>query len=217
MLNHCTGKNWAIYPNSFDQYHLNPGQTVLQINNKIVFDPRYSWYRYRYVEQQKLLLNSDYRTKYVKNGIKLPEKPINIGAEPKEDEDEQNIRSRQSGREQNRLVVSFGPRQHRVLDEDELVLCKYMEELSICSMADIQRDFDDPTALEIQPLLDFYQPLEIFIDNEERKTGDGESIMRNNSRYGLSDEENHLLVKCGRFFLDIVLGRLENKLFTTKS
>lgn len=189
MLNHCTGKNWAIYPNSFDQYHLNPGQTVLQINNKIVFDPRYSWYRYRYVEQQKLLLNSDYRTKYVKNGIKLPEKPINIGAEPKEDEDEQNIRSRQSGREQNRLVVSFGPRQHRVLDEDELVLCKYMEELSICSMADIQRDFDDPTALEIQPLLDFYQPLEIFIDNEERKTGDGESIMRNNSRYGLSDEE----------------------------
>lgn len=189
MLNHCTGKNWAIYPNSFDQYHLNPGQTVFQINNKIVFDPRYSWYRYRYVEQQKLLLNSDYRIKYVKNEIKLPEKPINIGAEPKEDEDEQNILSRQSGREQNRLFVSFGPRQHRVLDEDELVLCKYMEDLSICSMADIERDFDDPTALEIQPLLDFYQPLELFIDNEERKTGNGESMMRNNSRYGLSDEE----------------------------
>ena len=54
MLNHCTGRSWAIYPNSFDQYHLNPGQSVLQINNKIVFDPRYSWYSYRYEEQLRL-------------------------------------------------------------------------------------------------------------------------------------------------------------------
>lgn len=60
MLNHCTGRSWAIYPNSFDQYHLNPGQSVLQINNKIVFDPRYSWYSYRYEEQLRLLLNSNY-------------------------------------------------------------------------------------------------------------------------------------------------------------
>lgn len=189
MLNHCTGRNWAIYPNSFDQYHLNVGQSVLQINNKIVFDPRFSWYKYRYAEQLKLLLNSDYRIKYVKSGIKLPEKPVNVGSEPKDDEDEQNTRSRQSGRDQKRVSISFGPRQHRALDEDELLLCKYMGELSICSVLDILRDFDDPTILEVQPLIDFHQPLEVFIDNEERKTGDGESIMRNNPKYSLTDEE----------------------------
>ena len=124
MLNHCTGRSWAIYPNSFDQYHLNPGQSVLQINNKIVFDPRYSWYSYRYEEQLRLLLNSNYRVRYVKNGIQLPDKPIKIGIEPKEDEDEQNVRDRQSGVEQNRVKVSFGPRQHKVLDEYDFVLCK---------------------------------------------------------------------------------------------
>lgn len=150
MLNHCTGRSWAIYPNSFDQYHLNPGQSVLQINNKIVFDPRYSWYSYRYEEQLRLLLNSNYRVRYVKNGIQLPDKPIKIGIEPKEDEDEQNVRDRQSGVEQNRVKVSFGPRQHKVLDEYDFVLCKYMDEISICTILDVLRDFEDPTVISIQ-------------------------------------------------------------------
>ena len=189
MLNHCTGQSWAIYPNSFDQYHLNPGQSVLQINNKIVFDPRYSWYSYRYEEQLRLLLNSDYRVRYVKNGIQLPDKPIKIGIEPKEDEDEQNVRDRQSGVEQNRVKVSFGPRQHKVLDEYDFVLCKYMDEISICTILDVLRDFEDPTVISIQPLTDFYQPLEDLLDNEERRAGEGELMIRNNPKYCLTDEE----------------------------
>ena len=189
MLNHCTGRSWAIYPNSFDQYHLNPGQSVLQINNKIVFDPRYSWYSYRYEEQLRLLLNSNYRVRYVKNGIQLPDKPIKIGIEPKEDEDEQNVRDRQSGVEQNRVKVSFGPRQHKVLDEYDFVLCKYMDEISICTILDVLRDFEDPTFISIQPLTDFYQPLEDLLDNEERRAGEGELMIRNNPKYCLTDEE----------------------------
>lgn len=189
MLNYCTGRSWAIYPNSFDQYHLNPGQSVLQINNKIVFDPRYSWYSYRYEEQLRLLLNSNYRVRYVKNGIQLPDKPIKIGIEPKEDEDEQNVRDRQSGVEQNRVKVSFGPRQHKVLDEYDFVLCKYMDEISICTILDVLRDFEDPTVISIQPLTDFYQPLEDLLDNEERRAGEGELMIRNNPKYCLTDEE----------------------------
>lgn len=189
MLNHCTGRSWAIYPNSFDQYHLNPGQSVLQINNKIVFDPRYSWYSYRYEEQLRLLLNSNYRVRYVKNGIQLPDKPIKIGIEPKEDEDEQNVRDRQSGVEQNRVKVSFGSRQHKVLDEYDFVLCKYMDEISICTILDVLRDFEDPTVISIQPLTDFYQPLEDLLDNEERRAGEGELMIRNNPKYCLTDEE----------------------------
>lgn len=189
MLNHCTGRSWAIYPNSFDQYHLNPGQSVLQINNKIVFDPRYSWYSYRYEEQLRLLLNSNYRVRYVKNGIQLPDKPIKIGIEPKEDEDEQNVRDRQSGVEQNRVKVSFGPRQHKVLDEYDFVLCKYMDEISICTILDVLRDFEDPTVISIQPLTDFYQPLEDLLDNEERRAGEGGLMIRNNPKYCLTDEE----------------------------
>ena len=189
MLNHCTGRSWAIYPNSFDQYHLNPGQSVLQINNKIVFDPRYSWYSYRYKEQLRLLLNSNYRVRYVKNGIQLPDKPIKIGIEPKEDEDEQNVRDRQSGVEQNRVKVSFGPRQHKVLDEYDFVLCKYMDEISICTILDVLRDFEGPTVISIQPLTDFYQPLEDLLDNEERRAGEGELMIRNNPKYCLTDEE----------------------------
>lgn len=189
MLNHCTGRSWAIYPNSFDQYHLNPGQSVLQINNKIVFDPRYSWYSYRYEEQLRLLLNSNYRVRYVKNGIQLPDKPIKIGIEPKEDEDEQNVRDRQSGVEQNRVKVSFGPRQHKVLDEYDFVLCKYMDEISICTILDVLRDFEDPTVISIQPLTDFYQSLEDLLDNEERRAGEGELMIRNNPKYCLTDEE----------------------------
>lgn len=189
MLNHCTGRSWAIYPNSFDQYHLNPGQSVLQINNKIVFDPRYSWYSYRYEEQLRLLLNPNYRVRYVKNGIQLPDKPIKIGIEPKEDEDEQNVRDRQSGVEQNRVKVSFGPRQHKVLDEYDFVLCKYMDEISICTILDVLRDFEGPTVISIQPLTDFYQPLEDLLDNEERRAGEGELMIRNNPKYCLTDEE----------------------------
>lgn len=189
MLNHCTGRSWAIYLNSFDQYHLNPGQSVLQINNKIVFDPRYSWYSYRYEEQLRLLLNSNYRVRYVKNGIQLPDKPIKIGIEPKEDEDEQNVRDRQSGVEQNRVKVSFGPRQHKVLDEYDFVLCKYMDEISICTILDVLRDFEGPTVISIQPLTDFYQPLEDLLDNEERRAGEGELMIRNNPKYCLTDEE----------------------------
>lgn len=202
MLNHCTGRSWAIYPNSFDQYHLNPGQSVLQINNKIVFDPRYSWYSYRYEEQLRLLLNSNYRVRYVKNGIQLPDKPIKIGIEPKEDEDEQNVRDRQSGVEQNRVKVSFGPRQHKVLDEYDFVLCKYMDEISICTILDVLRDFEDPTVISIQPLTDFYQPLEDLLDNEERRAGEGELMIRNNPKYCLTDEEK----LSGREMWKILLG-----------
>ena len=203
MLNHCTGRSWAIYPNSFDQYHLNPGQSVLQINNKIVFDPRYSWYSYRYEEQLRLLLNSNYRVRYVKNGIQLPDKPIKIGIEPKEDEDEQNVRDRQSGVEQNRVKVSFGPRQHKVLDEYDFVLCKYMDEISICTILDVLRDFEDPTVISIQPLTDFYQPLEDLLDNEERRAGEGELMIRNNPKYCLTDEEK----LSSREMWKVLLGR----------
>lgn len=189
MLNHCTGRNWAIYPNSFDQYYLNPSQSVLQINNKFVFDPRLSWYQYRYVEQLKLLLNSNFRTKYVKNNISLPSKPTNVGPEPKDDEDEQNIHNRQLDKERNRVVVSYAPRQHKTFDEDELVLCKYQDNISICSVSDIMKIFDDPTGIEIQPLIDFHEPLEIIINDEERKIGDGEIIIRTNPKYCLTDEE----------------------------
>lgn len=205
MLNHCTGRSWAIYPNSFDQYHLNPGQSVLQINNKIVFDPRYSWYSYRYEEQLRLLLNSNYRVRYVKNGIQLPDKPIKIGIEPKEDEDEQNVRDRQSGVEQNRVKVSFGPRQHKVLDEYDFVLCKYMDEISICTILDVLRDFEDPTVISIQPLTDFYQPLEDLLDNEERRAGEGELMIRNNPKYCLTDEEK----LSSREMWKILLGGIE--------
>ena len=168
---------------------MNPGQSVLQINNKFVFDPRLSWYQYRYVEQLKLLLSSNFRTKYVKNNISLPSKPSNVGPEPKDDEDEQNIRCRQLDKDQNRVVVSYAPRQHRTFDEDELVLYKYQDNISICSILDIMRNFDDPTDIEIQPLIDFHQPLEIIINNEERKIGDGEIIIRTNPKYCLTDEE----------------------------
>ena len=202
MLNHCTGRSWAIYPNSFDQYHLNPGQSVLQINNKIVFDPRYSWYSYRYKEQLRLLLNSNYRVKYVKNGIQLPDKPINIGVEPKEDEDEQNIRDRQLGVEQNKVKVSFGSRQHKVLDEYDFVLCKYMDEMSICTILDILRDFEDPTVVSIQPLTDFYQPLEDLLDNEERKISEGELMIRNNPKYCLTNEEKISNREMWKFLLE---------------
>ena len=189
MLNHCTGHNWAIYPNSFDEYHLNIGQSLLQVNNKIVFDPRFSWYQYRYAEQLKMLLNSDFRIKYVQNIISLPDKPINLGSEPKDDEDEINIRDRRSNKEQNRVSVSFGLRQHKTFDEDDLVLCKNLDSISICSISDILCNFDDPTILKIQPLTDYYQPLEVFIDNEEHKLGAGESFIRNNPKYGLTEKE----------------------------
>ena len=189
MLNHCTGHNWAIYPNSFDQYHLNAGQSVLQINNRIVFDPRFSWYVYRYAEQQKQLLNSNFRINYMKNGIPLPQKPTYVGTEPKEDEDEQDIRSRQSGREQKRISISFGPRQHKTMNEDDLILCAYEDEINICPISDVIRDFESYSDLMVQPLEDFYRPLEIFIDNEEQRIGDGESLIRNDLKFGLSEEE----------------------------
>lgn len=189
MLNHCTGHNWAIYPNSFDNYYLNPGQSILQINNRLVFDPYFSWYKYRYAEQLKLLLNSDFRVKYMQNGIVLPKKPTDIGPEPDEDRDEFDLRNRQVDREQNRVTITFIDGNHRTLNEDDLVLCKQGDSIIISSISELLRDFDDPTALEIQPLIDFNRPLEIFIDNEERKIGDGETLIRNNPQYGLTEEE----------------------------
>lgn len=204
MLNHCTGRNWAIYPNSFDQYHLNGSQSVLQVNNLLVFDPRFSWYQYRYVEQQKLLLNSDYRTKYVKSCIALPQKPTNVGIEPKDDEDEQNGRTRQSGRDQIRYTISFTQRQHRTLDEDELVLCKNKgsNELEIYTISDLYNMFDDQQLWEVQPLVDFHQPLEVFVDTEERKMGDGEVVIRNNPKYNLTESEKESKREMWKILLD---------------
>ena len=87
------------------------------------------------------------------------------------------------------MKVSFGPRQHKVLDEYDFVLCKYMDEISICTILDVLRDFEDPTVISIQPLTDFYQPLEDLLDNEERRAGEGELMIRNNPKYCLTDEE----------------------------
>lgn len=204
MLNHCTGRNWAIYPNSFDQYHLNGSQSVLQVNNLLVFDPRFSWYQYRYIEQQKLLLNSDYRIKYAKSNIVLPTKPTNVGGEPKDDEDEQNIQNRQSGREQIRYTISFAQRQHRTLDEDELILCKNMNsnELEICKISDLYDMFDESQHWEVQPLVDFHQPLEVFVDTVERRMGDGEVVIRNNPKYNLTESEKKSKREMWKILLD---------------
>lgn len=204
MLNHCTGRNWAIYPNSFDHYHLNGGQSVLQVNNLLVFDPRFSWYQYRYIEQQKLLLNSDFRTKYVKSNIALPTKPTNVGSEPKDDEDEQNLRNRQFGREQVRYTISFTQRQHRTLDEDELILCKNMDsnELEICKISDLYNIFNESQHWEVQPLVDFYQPLEVFVDTVERRMGDGEVVIRNNPKYNLTESEKKSKREMWKILLD---------------
>lgn len=188
MLNHCTGRNWAIYPNSFDQIALNRGQNALQINNMLVFDPRFSWYQYRYNEQQKLIMNSDFRTKYVRSSIQLPAKPT-ISTEPRDDEDDLDVRSRQSSRDQVRYTIAFSGKQHRTLDEDDLLLCKNEDELFIYSVADVDRIYEDPTVLEVQPLQDFFQSLELIVDSKERKIGEGEAVIRNNPKYDLSDEE----------------------------
>ena len=37
----------------------------------------------------------------------------------------------------------------------DFVLCKYMDEISICTILDVLRDFEDPTVISIQPLTDF--------------------------------------------------------------
>lgn len=61
--------------------------------------------------------------------------------------------------------------------------------MSICTILDILRDFEDPTVVSIQPLTDFYQPLEDLLDNEERKISEGELMIRNNPKYCLTNEE----------------------------
>lgn len=61
------------------------------------------------------------------------------------------------------MKVSFGPRQHKVLDEYDFVLCKYMDEISICTILDVLRDFEGPTVISIQPLTDFINHLKIFL------------------------------------------------------
>lgn len=38
-------------------------------------------------------------------------------------------------------------------------------------------------------MTDFYQPLEDLLDNEERRAGEGELMIRNNPKYCLTDEE----------------------------
>lgn len=191
LLNHCTGKTWAIYPNSFDQFHLNTNQTLLQVNNLLVFDPHYSWYQYRYIEQQRLLLNSSFRKEYVKNAIPLPTKPINIGVEPKDDEDEQNYRGRINANDQVRYTITFVDNQHRTLGAEDLVLCNNLNNWVIYSVADVRSIFDDPTIqeLEIQPLIDFVNSLRSFINNQEKSIGDGECLIRNSPKYCLSREE----------------------------
>lgn len=52
-----------------------------------------------------------------------------------------------------------------------------MDEISICTILDVLRDFEDPTVISIQPLTDFYQPLEDLLDNEERRAGEGELMI----------------------------------------
>lgn len=137
----------------------------------------------------KAALEFEFSYKLYENGIPLPQKPTYVGTEPKEDEDEQDIRSRQSGREQKRISISFGPRQHKTMNEDDLILCAYEDEINICPISDVIRDFESYSDLMVQPLEDFYRPLEIFIDNEEQRIGDGESLIRNDLKFGLSEEE----------------------------
>lgn len=119
----------------------------------------------------------------------LPSKPNNVGPEPKDDKDEQDTRARLSEREQQKIIISFGRRQHKTLYEDDFILCQYQERIMICSVSDILNDYDNPTELMIQPLIDFYQPLEIIINREDRKIGKGETLIRGNHRYNLTKEE----------------------------
>ena len=101
------------------------------------------------------------------------------------------MQKRQFGREQVRYTILFAQRQHRTLDEDELILCKKMDsnDLEICKISDFYDMFDESQHWEVQPLVDFHRPLEVLIDKEERRMGDGEVVIRNNPKYNLTESE----------------------------
>ena len=199
ILNHRTGRNWSIYPNSFDEFFVTPNQSVLFVNNLFAFDPRYSWYKFRYNEQYKLLLNSNFRTKYVKSGFQYLTRPEI--KEPREDEDELTTRT-QSSASTPRYQISFvGTRLHKTVFESEPLICKNGEESSIFSADEILKIFDDPTTLEVMPIADLYDVLKEWAAGKSQKEIEGESLIRSNPKYGLSEEEKKSKVELWKIML----------------
>lgn len=190
VLNHCTGRHYAIYPNTFDQLKLNPGQRLIFINNDI-FKNNLEWYQYRYSEQLYLLLNSDFRRLYIGNSISRPARPSGPLGEPANDDYEVTYNNRTSGKAGCRIIINFVNHQSRTFNDDEMFIYKVYDDIGISSLSDIMRIYDDHSKLQLQPITDFYDALNTIVDKVSQSSGREEVIIRNDARYDLSEEERN--------------------------
>lgn len=204
FLNHRTGQSFPIFPNSFDELYTHSYQSVLFVNNLFAFDPRYVWSEYRYIEQQRMILNSNFRSEYMKADIpKLRRPEIK---EPREDEDELNNNRSQGSSALRYQILYDGTRQHRTVFESDPLICRYSIEgneieQAIYTADEILRLFEDKSILELVPVSDLYEVLKSWVATKTRDELAGEKAIRMNNKYGLTKEEQNSKIELWKILL----------------
>ena len=205
--NDYTESIYHKYPNSFDPYCLNSDQMLMEIRNFYFMRQYYEWGMYNYGKALRKILKSDFRTSEMKPILKNYKKPIKKLPEDTRDEMERN-----SSRVQQVKVV-YADNTVRMYGRSDWMLYKHGNTIGILPLSDLIDVYESLDDLYLQPLMPLVKAVcKDFIDSEKEKDTRSEKLFKEQTSYGLTQQEINSNLQLWKILLIRRIKNLSDKL-----
>ena len=176
---HNAKSAFSNYPNSFDPFTTNPGQSIIEIIQDYVFIDKYLWDKYDYELEQYKYLNSVFRRE-VLGGFSKPIKP-NPDDYPRISGDDDPNEERNTNR-QNVAMVDIryeNGRPSRIAESEWVIYQTQDDYMAISRLKDLKEDDIINQVIAVQRLDEITDELSRTIIEREREGTEQEKITRN--------------------------------------
>lgn len=174
------------YPNSFDPYCINGDQQVLEIANYYFLRQYYDWGKYNYGKAIRKILKSEFRNSEMRPILVEYKRPTKrLLEDTREEESDRN-----NSRTVQKTKVTYNNNHSQEFWRSEWMLYKFGDHLSIAPLSDLVDLYESVTDLSIQPLSCLVRRVNNqFIDSQKDKDHKSERMFKEQSLYGLTQEE----------------------------
>lgn len=176
---HNAKSAFSNYPNSFDPFTTNPGQSIVEIIQDYVFIDKYLWDKYDYELEQYKYLNSVFRRE-VLGGFS---KPVGLNPDdyPRISGDDDPNEERNTNRQTVAMVdITYEIGRPSRIAESEWVIYKTKDEyMGISRIKDLKEDDAINQVIAVQRLDEITDELSRTIIEREREGTEQEKITRN--------------------------------------
>ena len=174
------------YPNSFDPYCINSDQQVLEIANYYFLRQYYDWGKYNYGKAIRKILKSEFRDSEMKPILADYKRPIKrLPEDTREEESDRN-----NGRTVQKTKVIYNDGHIQEFWRSEWMLYQYGDHVGIAPLSDLADLYESVTDLSIQPISALVRYVnKQFIESQKDKDDKSERMFKEQSSYGLTQED----------------------------